>query len=280
MMEFPEQQAERYERALLRVANRLHSHVQSRAGDILNTYNEYFDTTGRAWDIDDPELSNYLSEVRAEMMGEIDDRALREIVATNLAGVKSAINVQFNADFERMVGIQPLVNDDRLEAIIQDRISENVDLIKTLPERHFDRIEGLVEKAVNEGWSTQRLEDALPRAGASAEFDTERIARDQIGSTASDLSEQRFKDAGVDSFIWVTSADERVRGLGEHDTTDHVGLDGHRFSWKDGSPLSSGGQVDLDNRAVAGWSESGYPGKDIQCRCVAQIPQVEIEGLQ
>lgn len=71
------------------------------------------------------------------------------------------------------------------------------------------------------------------------------IARDQTSKLIGELDRLRQQQIGVDEYDWATSADERVRPT-------HRSKNGKRFRWDEPPP------------------ETGHPGEDYQCRCVAR----------
>ena len=254
MITYPELQIQRYASALRDIADDLNEAIRKRTDGLIDKLGNFLT---EAQDQASFGLPDELRQAREDMDDTIDEDRLREVVASNLNSISNTINVQFNESFRQITNIQPFQNDARLERIMEQRISENVDLIKTLPERHFDEIEGLVKQAVNEGWSTERLRDAIPRQGATAEFKAERIARDQAGDLSGDITQQRFSDAGVQTFVWDAVLDSRTR-------EGHRQANGRKFTWDEGAPPSM--------------SETGFPGKDIQCRCVAGLPTDELQS--
>lgn len=141
--------------------------------------------------------------------------------------VRSAIGVGF-ADIEKPA-----------RDIIPEFVAENVDLIKTVPERYFDRIEREVAEAYAGGMRPETLVERLMEIDDMAENDARRIARDQIGKLNAQFNEERQKGMGVDSYIWRTARDNRVRD-------EHTEREGRLFRW-DSPP------------------EDGHPGEPIQC---------------
>lgn len=92
------------------------------------------------------------------------------------------------------------------------------------------------------------------RAGVS-DSRAKTIARDQTSKLNSSINSFRQRSAGVKSYEWSTSRDERVRD-------SHADNEGKEFDW--GNPPS----------------ETGDPGDDVNCRCVAVpvIPELEDEA--
>jgi SPP1 gp7 family putative phage head morphogenesis protein len=121
--------------------------------------------------------------------------------------------------------------------------------IRRLPEGfNSDELAQLIEEAhaANDATRTiaEAIEDRFDVAGARAE----RIARDQIGTYHSQVTQAAHRDLGVTSFIWRTMNDERVRD-------SHAAVEGEQFSYDD--------LPTIDGERVA-------PGEPVMCRCYAE----------
>lgn len=127
---------------------------------------------------------------------------------------------------------------------------ENVDLIVTIQGRYFSRIERDVIKALQEGTNVRTLAKQLDADYGSAETDTMRIARDQIGKLNAQMNEENQKQLGITGYIWRTAQDNRVRD-------EHAELEGNHYEWDDPPDAGTDG-------------EPAHPGEAIQCRCYAE----------
>lgn len=149
-----------------------------------------------------------------------------------------------------------------IERPTRDRVegwaAQNVDLIKTVPERYFDRLRRDIEEAYSTGMSTDVLVERFEEDYGIQERDAERIAVDQIGKLNSDLNQDRQEALGVTKFIWRTVNDQRVRD-------EHAELDGQEFEWSDPPVDSETG-------------EQMTPGSPIRCRCYAEPVLDDIVG--
>ena len=132
-------------------------------------------------------------------------------------------------------------------------ISENVDLIKTVPSQSLGKIKELVYRQYMDGGSTTNIVKELQRQYGMDKRHANLIARDQIGKLNTKITESQQRDAGVKRYKWSDSRDEKVR-------KSHRRLNGHIFSW-DNPPETDGGR-------------RCHPGEDYQCRCCA-IPVFE-----
>lgn len=122
----------------------------------------------------------------------------------------------------------------------------NASLIKGLSDDTVKRVQTTVTNAVINGRSAADLRKELTKQFHFSDSRARLIARDQIAKTNSDLNRLRHQQAGVTSYRWATSADERVRPR-------HRELDGKVYKY--GEPT--------------GAEEGLPPGQPIACRCVA-----------
>lgn len=209
-----------------------------------------------------------LKEERAEQAGRMDadDRKARakELLAQAAARAAAAWRPtevyavakkfgQRTNDFQRAqldqqvrsaMGVSLSMIERPITAKLEGFAALNVDLIKTVPERYFDRIRMDVEDAFDSGMEPDTLADLFIERDGMAENDARRIARDQIGKLNGQLNEERQTAMGVSGYIWRTANDSRVRD-------EHADREGQHFDWDDPP-------------------EDGHPGEPIQCRCFAE----------
>jgi SPP1 gp7 family putative phage head morphogenesis protein len=139
-----------------------------------------------------------------------------------------------------------------LASAAQQFVSENVALIKSIPDTFFPDLEKHLTREIADGARFEELASMLEDRYKVTAAQAQRIARDQIGKYNGDLNRVRQVDLGIDSFRWRTMGDERVRtdkdaGAGE----GHVERNGKVYSWK--SPPNG-----------------EQPGEPIQCRCYGE----------
>lgn len=95
--------------------------------------------------------------------------------------------------------------EERQEAII----AENVSLIRSIPEKYFTEVEGMVYRAVAKGGDRKQLTDELMQNFTQREGITRRraefIARDQVRKATSALSAVRQQAAGITHGEWIHS---------------------------------------------------------------------------
>ena len=186
------------------------------------------------------------------------DEAIGEIVAQPRAGVPLApieANLARMATWHRErliktfrsalgVSIRPFLLDATVAAFMTGKVRDNVDLIKTIPERAHDGLERrLGDLLETEPFNQQALTRVLRDEFKSSGYNLRRITRDQTSKMTGQLTQLRHQQLGIQGYIWVTSEDERVRPT-------HQFNNGRAFRW-DAPP-----------------GETGHPGHDVLCRCV------------
>ena len=154
---------------------------------------------------------------------------------------------RFYKSMENAIGIDlnNVLQNEGLEDIMFATTKENVSLIKTIPEEYFNKIEGVVFRGTVQGRDATSMIKQIRGIGNVTETRARLIARDQTSKLNSALNQQRSQNLGVEEYIWRTAGDERVRN-------SHKSKNGKTFRWDDPP------------------KDTGHPGQDIQCRCVAQ----------
>ena len=156
---------------------------------------------------------------------------------------------QINKNFFKVLGVNPITTDAFLRAEVKLFTTANVSLIKSIPETYFTQIEGIVSRGAQSGTLLKDLKKQIQAKFKTTENRAKLIARDQVSKFNGQLTKIRQQKAGVKTYTWSTSGDERVRD-------SHVAKDGRVFAWDDPP------------------ADTGHTGEDINCRCVA-IPIFE-----
>lgn len=178
-----------------------------------------------------------------EAADSIDVSALRDVALHYGKQTSDFQRKQLSNQMQDAIGIPYAA----IERPTRDRVEEfaarNVDLIKTVPDRYFDRIRLDVEKAFATGERPETLAERFVDVYGIAERDAERIARDQIGKLNGEVNRDRQESIGVERFYWRTMNDNVVRD-------EHEEREGLLFEW--------------------GEADDGDPGEPINCRCYAE----------
>lgn len=161
-----------------------------------------------------------------------------------LASVRSTIGIDLAA----------VVSQEDLAEYLTTAAARNASLIKSLGDDAVKRVEQATYQAILQGQTAAQLRKRMTEEFGVLDSRAKLIARDQVSKLTSDLNRRRHEQAGVTSYVWMSSRDERVRER-------HRALDGKEYKY--GEPTGA---------------EQGLPpGQPIQCRCVAR-GIVEIDG--
>lgn len=138
-------------------------------------------------------------------------------------------------------------------------VSQNVALIKTIPQSTLGKMREIVYEGYRNGRTTTAILKEIQHTYSVNKKHARLIARDQIGKLNADLAERQQTDAGVEEYKWSDSRDSRVRPRHKH-------LNGKTFRW-DNPPV-------VDTKT----GRRAHPGQDYECRCVA-LPVFNISTL-
>lgn len=180
------------------------------------------------------------------------DQEAKFVSSTYTTGVNAEHKRRFYTSMQRAVGVdlKAAIMSENLGDTLQIKTRENVSLIKSIPEEYFKKLENIVYQGTTQKNSAKSLIEQITKLGHSTESRAKLIARDQTAKLNSVLNQERQQNLGVEEYIWVTADDGDVR-------EEHARNNGKTFRW-DTPPKNT-----------------GHPGEEIQCRCIAQ-PRIKI----
>jgi len=120
----------------------------------------------------------------------------------------------------------------------------NAALIKGFSDDMAARVQRMVLDAVISGRPAAELRKGLTKQFQIGDRRAQLIARTEIAKLNAEMNMLRQQQAGVTSYVYRTSADERVRAT-------HAAHEGKTFKWS--TP-----------------PDTGHPGTEPNCRCIAQ----------
>lgn len=205
-------------------------------------------------------IDKAFSKIKDKLKGVFQSDKLRKKIE-RYAGLAKKMSVkEFKKSVRSTFGLdldEDYYNDDFMQYELDDWISQNVDLISTLPNESLDRMKEIVKEGYRNGKTTTAMTKEIMEAYGMTKTHAKFIARDQIEMLCGQITQKQQEEAGITKFKWSTSGDERVR-------KSHAELDGKIFSW-DNPPKNERGETII-------------PGSDYNCRCVA-IPVFDYESI-
>lgn len=152
-----------------------------------------------------------LVQMQKRQMSQLVDTRHLQSIATDYG--HRTVNFQ-KQQFDRQVRAAVGVPYSAIERPIKDLVplfaSANVELIKTVPDRYFDRIAKEVQDAFENGTRAETLAETWVDVDGMAERDALRIARDQIGKLNAQINEERMTSLGIERAVWRTMNDNKV----------------------------------------------------------------------
>lgn len=192
----------------------------------------------------------------AQRLGGIDGTAKRLAdlaVQKNLGAVDERLTASIKASVS--IDVAPfLTKSGPIRDAMAAATQANVELIKDLPAKYLAQVRETVEENFVDGMRWEDMAARLEERGEVAASRAKLIARDQTSKMNSAFNEVRQTSLGIEQYTWQTSGDERVR-------EEHAANDGKVFRW-DSPP-----------------ENTGHPGEDVQCRCVA-VPFFDLDKME
>ena len=170
-----------------------------------------------------------------------------ELIAAELAKIDGYHRERLKASFRAALGVdvRPFLTRPEVVSYMRQVVSDNVDLIRTIPPRYHEGLKGRLEKELREApFDQQRLTKIMREEYRSSGYNLRRIVRDQNQKLVGGLNRVRHGQLGIERYQWLTSQDERVRPT-------HQANSGRIFEWANPP------------------AETGHPSSDVNCRCLS-----------
>lgn len=166
---------------------------------------------------------------------------------------------QFQKVNQSVFGIDIFIDEPYLRDQLELFARQNAQLITNLSNDTLFEISGIVERALVEGSRFTEVSKQLQKRFGISRRRANLIGRDQVSKLNSSLTRLRQQSAGVDSYRWQTSNDERVRN-------SHRIMNGRICSWEDPTIWLNEKTGKWEKRPVT--ATQAHVGYDINCRCV------------
>jgi SPP1 gp7 family putative phage head morphogenesis protein len=195
-------------------------------------------------------LSNAMRDKFAKLFGKLATDAADYM--TNRVEKDSA--VKLNLSLKEMSGqlvLNTRVFNDSLRDVLTATVAENVSLIKRVPEKYLDNVQGSVMRSIQSGQGLADLKPALEEYGVKTRNWAKNVALDQTRKAYNGINAARMQALGVTKFEWVHSGGSNHPRAYHRDT-----LNGKIFAFDDLPHLDGPEQ-----------GERGMPGQAPYCRC-------------
>lgn len=204
------------------------------------------DTARRDAPIDD--INRILSQLRATSTEVWKEGDLDPLVGLYANRLRSTAYARFQDFLLTVTGSKYFLDPSITQDTVRAHIAQNVSLIRTLPEKLFQKVEGIVFSDFRRGERHEETARKIEDEFGSITNNARLIARDQTSKLNGELNQIHQEQVGVEKYTWRTVKDDRVRSL-------HAEREGVVFSWDDPPDEEPG---------------DGHPGEPINCRCYAE----------
>ncbi|WP_328717282.1 phage minor head protein [Halomonas elongata] len=215
------------------------------------------DALGESEESDEGTWADRLNEILGTVLAALLGRRAQQVFE-GMAGPASASDVgvaefgervsrfnlrQFVKLVRRVYGEPYAKAEPDLDKLMRAWELENLKLIRSIPERYVDDLQGAIIRAINEGQSATDLRDTIRATYDKPVNRAQLIANDQIGKLNGRLTQYRQQAIGIDEYYWRGVLDWRERA-------HHRRRERKAFKW-----------------SKPPWD--GHPGQPIHCRCWA-----------
>jgi len=196
------------------------------------------------------QLNSLLRPFGATILGEIN-----AIARSHVERVNGFHEAAFIEEMRRAIGVDlsTILSDRGLDRKLRAATRKSVNLIKRIPRRYLARVRAVIQQGFRTGSDSFDIKKQLQQISGIEKRHAKLIARDQTSKLTSDLNRFRQTDIGITHYVWRTVGDESVRPT-------HANNNRKSFAWTDPP------------------SETGHPGHDVQCRCVADPDLTPVLG--
>ncbi len=162
-----------------------------------------------------------------EAVSKFNDGQFRMIVKAK-TGIKAAKATGLSGPIaiQKLLGIDVYRAEPYLEPLRKAWVAQNTDLVKSIPVKLHSELRGIIDRGVANGFSVKQLQEQIVARFGVTESRAKLIAQDQILKANASLTQERLKSVGVESYIWRTVGDSRVRPA-------HAEREGREFKWND-----------------------------------------------
>lgn len=175
-----------------------------------------------------------------------------------------ASKTNLHASLKEMSGglsLQTGILTSDLNDVLAATVTENVALIKSIPQQYLKNVQGAVMRSITTGNGYADLVPFLAKQEGMTMRRAHLIANDQTKKAYNNINRERMQAVGVKQFEWLhTGGEQKPRPL-------HEELSGQTFSFDD-LPV-------IDENT----GETGIPGQLVNCGC-RMVPVISVDGGQ
>lgn len=197
-------------------------------------------------------MKRVLDELAARWLSRFEDDAPK-IAEAYLAGMFKATDSAMRQALKAAGWSVEFKMTPAMRDAFSAKLTENVGLIRSIPERYLQQVEGSVMRSYSAGRDLESMVKDIRALYPDASHRAELIARDQSNKANAVVNQARQMELGITEAVWMHSH------AGKNPRADHVAANGKRYKVAEGCLISG---------------EFVQPGEAVNCRCtsIAVLP--------
>jgi uncharacterized protein with gpF-like domain len=232
-----------YRNALLVRARWLEEHQ----GQILRELKQQTDAPGT-------DLRTKINAMRDAYLARFPIRMTQRLAKRFYQRINSYNEKEMNGAFKALgIDLASELTKSGLKDFSNIAIQNQVNLIKSISDDYFDKIENLVYNGVMNGEDFETLGKKIQDATGATKKRAKFIARDQVSSINGSLSRLRAEQAGITSMQWVKTKPSKTKNYTPRQS--HIDADGKIFDIDKG--------LKVDGKYI-------WPSSEIGCTCIGR----------
>jgi SPP1 gp7 family putative phage head morphogenesis protein len=195
-------------------------------------------------------LSNAMRDKFAALFAKIGPPAAERMVKRSEKDSATKLGISLR-EMSGNFAMRTDVFNDQLRDVLSATVTESVSLIKRIPEKFLDDVQGAVMRSIQSGNGLADLKPQLDKYGVQVKNWSKNVSLDQTRKAYNGINAARMQALGVKKFQWIHS------GGSNHPREYHRDvLNGNIYSFDDLPHLDGPNQ-----------GEKGIPGQAPYCRC-------------
>lgn len=247
-----------YEKALRTLVAKMAKATKAQLEKFFNsgTADDYFESRAAMDESISGGAERILKQLTDRFTSLFDEKSL-ELSKKMVKKADSTSKTALKKNLEKLTGKITLSKEipPAMKQITKSVVSENVALIKSIPEQYFKNITGAVMRSISTGGGVDSLFKYVNKNYEMSDARAKNLALDQTRKAYNSINKQRMVDVGYKKFMWAHS------GGGLKPRKSHMAMDGKVFSFNK-LPVINKEQV-----AKGDAPETGIPGQAINCGC-------------
>lgn len=198
-------------------------------------------------------LLNWLLRKWQKRFDEVAKTSVDRMIERTLRNSAVTLNLSLK-DASENLKIDTSFSNAQLEEVIKASTQEAANLIKVIPQRFLNDVQGQVMRSITTG---KGMEDLVPYLTKMYQGNVKRArntALDQTRKAYQSINTTRLKSLGVKSFIWIHS------GGGKVPRQEHIRMSGKEYRFDEPPVIGT----------MYGSDVHGLPGDLPNCRCICK----------